>query len=292
MTLRATVAALCLVLGWTCVSAPASAADGSGAGSYFDSWYDRVDAAQSSQPHWMTPLVTVTPRLEEEFRYDQYFESTNTGAAIDSYDAGKGLELIPTETNEILVNLPPYLDRYNKKPASGWGDWPVLTIKQRLLSSPETDGNYIVTAFLGVQAPLGAAAFTNHAWLITPTLAAGKGWGDFDVQATIGVQIPTAHASTIGTAIVSNVALQYHFEKYFWPEIEFNDTTWSGGSRDGLNQLFMTAGLILGRFQIGDRTKIIVGSGYQFALSPHVVKAPALTPVYDHNWILTARLAF
>ncbi|MGH6795231.1 MAG: hypothetical protein ACREDH_08545, partial [Methylocella sp.] len=29
---------------------------------YFATWYDRVDAAQASQPHWMTPITTVTPR--------------------------------------------------------------------------------------------------------------------------------------------------------------------------------------------------------------------------------------
>ena len=49
---------------------------------YFGTWYDRVGVAQASQPHWMTPLMTVTPRLEQEFRYDQYWEHTGTGADI------------------------------------------------------------------------------------------------------------------------------------------------------------------------------------------------------------------
>jgi hypothetical protein len=258
---------------------------------YFDHWYDRVTAAQGSQPHWMTPLMTVTPRLEEEFRYDQYYESTNTGAQITSNDSGKGLELIPTTTNEILLNLPPYLQRIKKSPANGFGDWPLLTVKQRLLSANEDDGNYIVSAFLGVQEPLGTAAFTNHAWVITPTLAMGKGWGDFDVQATIGAGIPTAHSSVIGTSVISNVTLQYHLADYFWPEIEFNDTTWSGGARGGLNQLFMTAGIIFGRFQLTQHSRFIIGGGYQFALSPSLVTAP-LTPAYDHNWLFSARLAF
>src|SRR5438105_12027642 len=34
------------------------------------------NAAKESQPHWMTPVVTVTPRLEQEFRYDQRFFSS------------------------------------------------------------------------------------------------------------------------------------------------------------------------------------------------------------------------
>jgi hypothetical protein len=261
-------------------------------GDCFDRWYDRVGVAQDSQPHWMTPLMTVTPRLEQEFRYDQYWEHTSTGADIGSFDSGKGLELIPTTTNEVILNLPPYDERTNKSPASGFGDWPVLLVKQRLFSANEEQGNYIVSAFLGVQAPIGAEAFTNHAWVITPTLALGKGWGDFDIQATIGAALPTAHSETIGTAVTSNVALQYHLGEYFWPEIEFNDTTWSGGARKGLNQLFMTVGMILGRFQVSEHGKVIIGSGYQFALSPDLVTAPALTPVYDHNWVISARLAF
>ena len=259
---------------------------------YFDGWRSRVTEAQGSQPHWMTPLATVTPRLEEEFRYDQYWEHTGTGAHIDQFDSGKGVELIPTTTNEVLINLPSYQERSVKNPASGWGDWPFLVVKQRLLSANEDNGNYIVSAFLGVQAPTGSTAFTNHSWVITPTLAAGKGWGDFDVQATISAAIPTDRYSAIGTAITSNVALQYHLNQYFWPEIEFNDTTWSGGTRNGRNQLFMTVGLILGRFEIGDGMRLIAGGGYQTALSPHLVTAPALTPVYDHNFILSVRLAF
>ncbi len=258
---------------------------------YFDHWYDRVAEAQSSQPHWMTPLVTVTPRLEQEFRYDQYWEHTGPGGDVNSFDAGKGLELIPTTTNEIIVNLPPYIERTNKNVASGWGDWPVLLVKQRLLSANEDDGNYIVSAFLGVQAPVGATPLTNHAWVITPTLAIGKGWGDFDVQATIGAQLPTSRQDAIGTAIATNLALQYHWGTYFWPEFELNDTTWSGGPRNGLNQLFATAGLILGRFQVTDNARLIVGGGYQFALSPRLVATP-LTPAYDHNYVLSVRLAF
>lgn len=258
---------------------------------YFDHWYDRVSEAQASQPHWMTPLMTVTPRLEEEFRYDQYFERTNTGSDIANFDAGKGLELIPTTTNEVLLNLPPYMNRSNAKAASGWGDWPLLTIKQRLDSANEENGNYIATAFLGVQEPLGTAAFTSHALLITPTLAAGKGWGDLDLQATVGAALPTAHANAIGTAFITNATLQYHVGEYFWPEFELNDTAWSGGPRRGLNQLFMTVGVVFGRFQVSQHARFILGTGYQFALSPDPVATP-LTPAYDHNWVVSARMAF
>ena len=263
----------------------------SGVEGFFDTWASIARAAKASQPHWITPLATVTPRLEQEFRYDEFFEHTNAGADIRVDDGGKGLEFIPTMTNEVLINLPPHDDRTIVKPANGWSDWPALTVKQRLLSANEENGNYIVTAFLGFTAPTGTVPFTNNARIVTPTLAAGKGWGDFDIQATVGVPVPLDHEDTIGVSIVTNVAFQYHIAKYFWPEVEVNYTHWTDGDRSGKDQVFITPGLILGRFELAKDMNLIVGAGYQFAVTPVTTK-PVLTPVYDNNWIATTRLTF
>jgi len=259
-------------------------------GDYLAHWFDRVDQAQASQPHWITPIATVTPRLEEEFRYDQFFEHLGNGANLYNFDGGKGLELIPTTTNEVIFNLPPYLDRTDLEQAHGLGDWPFFLVKQRLLSANEENGNYILTAFLAGQAPVGASPFTNHTYVVTPTLAGGKGWGNFDIQATVGVPIPTNLESTVGTSLVTNVALQYHLGKYFWPEFEFNDTYWFDGEREGKNQLFLTPGIIFGRFPLGGRAKLIVGVAYQFTVSKQTFDP--LTPMYDRVWLLTSRIAF
>jgi hypothetical protein len=116
---------------------------------YFEHWYDRVHEAQATQPHWMTRIATVPPRLEEEIRYDQQFQDLGTGAQITNFDGGKGLELIPTTMNEILINAPAYEQRHVKSPADGFADWNFLTIKQRIVSAPEDKGNYILTTFLG-----------------------------------------------------------------------------------------------------------------------------------------------
>ena len=70
-------------------------------------WASIAHQAKASQPNWITPLATVTPRLEQEFWYDQFFEHLDSGADIKAYDGGKGLELIPTTTNDVLINLPP-----------------------------------------------------------------------------------------------------------------------------------------------------------------------------------------
>ncbi len=258
---------------------------------FFARWQQIAHAAKASQPDWMTPLATVTPRLEQEFRSDQFFEQMGNGSHLNVYDGGKGFEFIPTTTNEVLINLPPYDQRTHVKQASGWGDWPAFTIKQRLISANKQDGDYIVTAFFGVQAPTGDIPFTNDAWVVTPTLAAGKGWGDFDIQATVGVPIPLEHENEIGTSIVTNVAFQYHLGQYFWPEFEVNYTHWADGARSGKDQVFLTPGLILGRFKVCDDSNLIIGAGYQFAVSPKST-SPLLTPTYVSNWIITTRLTF
>src|SRR6185437_1099539 len=55
---------------------------------YFANWGERVEAAKASQPQWITPLATTTPRLEQEFRYDQNRQSLKNGSTVDIYDSG------------------------------------------------------------------------------------------------------------------------------------------------------------------------------------------------------------
>ena len=55
--------------------------------------------------------------------------------------------------------------------------------------------------------------------------------------------------------------------------------------------MFITPGLILGRFELAKDMNLIVGAGYQFAVTPVTTK-PVLTLVYDDNWIATRRLTF
>ena len=72
--------------------------------SFADKWDAKVRAARESQPIWITPLATTTPRLEQEFRYDQNRQSLEKGSTVDLYDGRKGLELIPTEQTELIIS--------------------------------------------------------------------------------------------------------------------------------------------------------------------------------------------
>lgn len=277
---------------------------------YIKTWQDRAKQAKDSQPHWMTPLATVTPRLEQEYRYDQSWQKTENGATTANFFNGKGLELIPTTTDEVLINVPNVSDRhtfwtstwtkkYRGAPAptpelSGFNDWPFFTLKHRFLSANEENGNYILSGFLGVQAPFASSAIIpHHAWTITPTLAGGVGWGDFDIQATVGMPIPTGDAHHIGVSVVTNVAFQYHIGEYLWPEFEVSDTYWTSGPRAGRNQVIVTPGIIFGRFRLTDYAKLVIGVGYQVAVSPSpVVLEPAVVPTFNHAWLISTRLTF
>lgn len=253
-------------------------------GGLFSSWFARVTQIQSEQPHWITPLTTVTPRLEQELRYDQSWETTSEGARQTTY-GGKGLEVIPAQNVEVILGIPAYETRTKPDGTDGFADETFL-FKYRIASANEDNGNYIVTGFLGLQTPTGHKGDTGDHYIVTPTLALGKGWGDFDIQGTLGVPVPDdgAAAKGPGTPLLINTALQYRVIKVIWPELEVNYTYWPNGEDTGRNQVFLTPGLLLGRFQIYNRVGFTIGLGYQVALTAK--------PAYNHNLILSARIPF
>jgi hypothetical protein len=262
---------------------------GSAIEDYFINWFPRVTKIQSEQPHWVTPLVTVTPRLEEEIRYDQFWQANPHGVATDNFGGGKGLELIPFQNTEIILGVPAYIAHnghilHGKDvPKDDWADETFL-VKYRLLSANEENGNYIVTAFMGFSAPTGLRGNSSGHALFTPTIAGGKGFGDFDVQSTVGITFPNGGEDRLGWPLAWNTAFQYRVFKYFWPEFETNYTWFAKGKRTGQSQLFLTPGLILGRFRIHERVGVTIGAGYQVAVTDH--------PTYHNAVILSARIPF
>ncbi|MGP8233354.1 MAG: hypothetical protein ACLQL2_11950 [Methylovirgula sp.] len=71
---------------------------------------------------------------------------------------------------------------------------------------------------------------------------------------------------------------------------------WSYSQKSGAfasEPAFPDAGHYLGRFALGGGLKGIIGIGYQFAVMPSpAVLTPALTPTYNHAWLMTSRVAF
>ena len=70
-------------------------------------WFNMVSKTQAEQPHWITPLATTTPRLEQEFRYDLQWQTHNSGVTTDNYGVSKGLEIIPAKNFEVILAVPP-----------------------------------------------------------------------------------------------------------------------------------------------------------------------------------------
>ena len=68
-----------------------------------NSWMNMVSASQAAQPHWMTPLVTVTPRLEQELRWDFYDQQNGSGTrAVDDVPRGTMDEV----SSHVRLDLP------------------------------------------------------------------------------------------------------------------------------------------------------------------------------------------
>ncbi|HKW18273.1 MAG TPA: hypothetical protein VJO35_12270 [Terriglobales bacterium] len=250
---------------------------------YLADWFGRVNKTQAEQPHWITPLATTTPRLEQELRYDQLWQVNPKGAATNNYDGGKGLELIPFEKVEIIFNAPPYLVHNSPTTQDGFGDVSFL-VKYRLLSANEENGNYILTAFLGWSLPTGQ--FSNGALhtILTPTIAYGKGFHHLDAQGTFGIALPVADTNLIGRSYLWNNAFQYHCFRKLWPEVELNTTFFQDGAHPGEKQNFVTPGLVIGRLHLTHRLGLTFGGGYQIATTRFHLT--------NHNAILSVRLPF
>jgi hypothetical protein len=277
------------------LSGPADArADDGVVSSFVSAWARRAENARATQPAWSSPLVTTTGLLEQRLRFDFSEQHAGNGANTSVIDGGRGLDLIVSDSNEIQIAAPPYDVRTTptgKGALSGFGDWTFLRLEQRLASSPASGGNYVLTVWLQIQAPIGIGPLTSSAWSWLPTVAFGKGWGDFDIQGTIGAVLPASHTDALGHQIQTNIAFQYHLLNVLWPQVEVNWTYYADGQRGGLNQVYLTPGVVIGRFALAKGLLFTCGVGYQTAVAPSYRPSP-LTPAYDHAWLFTSRLNF
>ncbi len=262
--------------------------------SFIARYQARVTATQNQQPHWITPVATVTPRLEQEFRTDFVHQFNPKRFGIWNYDNGKGLELIPERHTELLINLPPFYDRSNGE-QDGFGDISFL-LKERIFARNEEHGNGIITAFLGASVPTGKNGNGSCCAIVTPTLALGKGFGQLALTSTAGGSLPVTNSVGLGHTITWNNVVQYRAAKtgaarLFWPEMEFNSSFYRGGPNDGKAAAFATPGLVIGRIPLNHDAKgkpgrlgLTFGAGEQIAVTHF--------HTYNHATILTVRIPF
>ncbi len=260
-------------------SSPASRDEG-----FVHDWFSMVAETRAEQPHWVTPVGTTTPRLEQEFRYDVFWQTNTKGVTAENYGGGKGLEVIPQKHIEVILVAPPaYIVHNNPAVKDGFGDWGFL-VKYRIVARNEEQGNYILTAFLQMTFPTGTYQNGSTNAIITPTIAYGKGFGNFDLQGTFGVTLPTGNESKIGRTYPWNNAFQWRIHRKLWPEIQTNYTRFQDGPNDGKTQLFLTPGLVIGKIPLWRTLGLTFGGGFQIAASHFHTT--------NHNGILTVRFPF
>jgi hypothetical protein len=191
--------------------------------------------------------------LVEQYRYDMSWQQDSPGGTETSnYGASRGLEIIPTTRFEVGV-FPPGYFAHQSQTSDGFGDlsW---QMKFRAFSATEGKGDYFVGFFLGGSFPTGTPPNGLGRTVLSPTFAAAKGLGPWDVQSTMGANLPASGTNLLGRAIVFNTAVDYRIKGKIWPMLEQNSIFWSGGSLDGKKEVFLTPVLVVESFPLAEPT--------------------------------------
>jgi hypothetical protein len=254
-----------------------------GSGNWISRWLNAVDQARASQPHFVSPIVTTHVMLVQQYRYDIGWQpGAVPGTGSTNYGSSRGLEIIPTTRLEVGLFPPAYVT-HQSGVGNGFGDFS-FQVKYRLFSGTEGKGDYFVGLFFGGSLPTGSSVNGTGHTILSPTLALAKGFGRWDIQSTIGGNLPASGVNILGRSIVFNTAVDYRIKGKIWPMLEQNSTFWAGGALNGKKQTFLTPGLVLGSFPIAKRLRFTVGAGYQIAVTSF--------RQYNHRWILSFRFPF
>jgi hypothetical protein len=250
---------------------------------WIHAWLRKVDEVRASQPHFTSPIVTTHVMLVQQFRYDMSWQQDRaSGASTSNYGASRGLEIIPLSRLEVGIFPPNYL-AHQSSIADGFGDLS-FQVKFRAFSATEGRGDYFVGLFLGGSLPTGTPPNGVGHTILSPTLAVAKGLRHWDIQSTLGANLPASGANLLGRAIIFNTAVNYKIKKAIWPMLEQNSVFWSGGVLDGKKQVFITPGIVLGPSNVAERLHFAIGTGVQIAVTEF--------HQYNHRWILSLRFPF
>jgi len=250
-------------------------------------WQERATRTQASQPKWSVPMVAPFPQLAQVYRTAMIRQETSEGHANWNFGGGKGFNLIPFANTQVDI-LPPGYVVHGDGGQDGIGDTSLL-VKYRFASANEQHGNYIVSGALNWSIPTGSHKNGAPSAVLTPTLLTGKGFGKFALMTSLGGGLPTSQTATSGRTIQWNTVAQYHVRKYLWPELELNSTSYVGGTRDGKTQMFLTPGIIFGKFALRpenpkSRLGMVAGIAFQTAVTSF--------HTYNHAGVVSVRFAF
>lgn len=275
------------VLTFCCMSATAQQ-------NFLQRYQARVAASLAEQPHWPTPLVTPTPRLDQDIKWD--FARQRNSAGFDTWNLGnsRGLDLLPLRPIQLSFNLPPFLDHTAPNQKDGFGDV-TFTLRYRLLSRNEPKGNRLLTAFLGASVPTGKNGNGSCCAVMTPGVGGGKGWGRTAILGYTGVSLPVSNVHSLGHMVTLHGTAEYTLASSGWlrrvtPQLETNTSFFVGGDKDGKSQSYLTPGFIVGRFPFSRKAAPAdsVSHGVTFAIGEQI--AVSSYHSYNHALILAFRL--
>jgi hypothetical protein len=280
LTIRITLALPLLAL-TTCFAAQAQSKN------IFTNYEHRVNVTSAEQPAWPVPVVAPSSGIVQLARFDFVRQYTSAHTLTETYGNGKGFNFIPFYRTEVDVNLPPLIEHNNQKVVDGAGDFS-MALKYRLSSGNDKHHNYSISAQVQGVGTTGSYKNGTLRNQINPTVIAGKGFGRFDIQSSIGGVLPVGSIHTVGRSIVWNTVGQYKASHLLWPEIEVNSTFYHLGPNDGKNQTFVTPGMMTSMIPLGreksNRLALIFGAGMQIATSSF--------HAYNHALVITSRITF
>jgi hypothetical protein len=237
------------------------------------------------QPAWISPLIESDPRILQGARLS-FSKAGVPGAQIFSYGNNHGIGFIAGTRLEFDFNPPAFFRNHSAALPDGWGN-ASTQVKFRIASGNAEHGNFAVSAMFEHAFAAGASQNAMLTAWNMPRLAAGKAFGRFDVQSTVGGVLPTGKIDLQGRAIEWNVAGQFHASSRTWFDIENNATFLFGGPADGKTQNFITpaAFFIVKRNSWGPKHPLaILDGGMQVATSRF--------NFYNHNLITELRIMF
>ena len=243
-------------------------------------------ALKELQPTWMSPLIQPDARFGQSLRLSVSDSTALAGTRTVNY--GNWHTLTEPIGNRVQLNFmaQPYIQNNSPTIKDGFGD-PMVEVKYRIASGNATRGNYALTAMLAETFPTGSYHNGALTPLYFPTLAAGKMWGRFNVQSTIGGMMPTGKIAAQGRQILWNTTAQELIGSRLWTDLEDNVTYNFGGPLDSKTENFLTpAAFYVLRRDAWAPTHMIVafGGGMQFATSAF--------HTCNHNLIPEVRVLF
>lgn len=252
-----------------------------GVSGLFWKWFGMGERIQAGEPDWLSPLATTSGRLKQEFRYDVWRQPGTAGDTDYNFGGGKGLEFILAPRIQLMVGPPPYIAHEGGQTPDGYADIPLM-LKVGLAAARRGEGDYLLTLLLSATVPGGSNSMRDA--IISPGIALGKGWRKFDVQTTLGGNLPTGDTSALGRQLLSNTAFQYHAAWMLWPEIEVNSTFFLVGKNAGQTQVLLTPGLGFGRIHLWRALKFSSAAGMQIAATRF--------HTYNHRTVFSVRYSF